>query len=72
VKNARVVLTGEIPSATELAARDGIVAEEPAQRPRQRSAQDYDGYYGRSYYRERPYYYSRRYNNSPFSFLFGW
>ena len=72
VKNARVVLTGEIASATELAARNGG-ENEPVQRPRRsRVSRDYDGEYGRSYYRERHYYYGRHYTNSPFSFLFGW
>lgn len=74
VKNARVVLSGEVPTATELAARNGtgdddIVAPEPTQRSRKSRARDYDDY-GRPYYRERTYY-GHRYGNSPFSVLFG-
>ncbi len=70
VKHARVVLTGEIPSGTELAARrdadDVIADEEPAPQPRKARHRDYG--YGRIYYRS---YYGRRYYRSPFSVLFG-
>jgi len=71
VKNARVVLTGDIPNSTELAARNGssndnaIFADEPVPRPRKQRAARYYGYdYGRSYY-------SRRYYGRGF-FPFGW
>jgi hypothetical protein len=73
VKNARVTLTGDLPSATELAARNGNNVEDaPAPRPRQSRRVSADDYFGRSYYyRERPYY-ARRYYGSPFPFPFGW
>ena len=74
VKNARVVLTGELPSATELTARHGsdvgngsIIAEEPAPRPRKsRSLRDDDGY--RLYSYREPYTVRRRFGPFPF----GW
>jgi hypothetical protein len=73
VKNARVTLTGDLPSATELAARNGDNNEEaPAPRPRKSRRVSADDYFGRSsYYRERPYY-ARRSYGSPFPFPFGW
>jgi hypothetical protein len=72
VKNARVVLNGDLPSATELAARNGDNNEDaPAPRPRQSRRVSADDYFGRSYYyRERPYYVRRGY--MPFPFPFGW
>ena len=72
VKNSRVVLTGELPSATELAARhgDNVAEETPARRPRKPRRVSADDYFGRSYYyRERPYYARRSYG---FPFPFGW
>ena len=69
VKNARVVLNGDIPSSNELVARsDSIIDDEPAAPPRSRRsrAQDYD-----SYDRGRPYYRPRNYG-TPFPFPFGW
>ena len=73
VKNARVVLSGDLPSATELAARHGdSVADAPAPRPRKPRRVSADDYFGRAYYyRERPYY-ARRSYGSPFPFPFGW
>ena len=73
VKNARVTLTGDLPSATELAARHGDNdADAPAPRPRKPRRVSADDYFGGSYYyRERPYY-ARRYYGSPFPFPFGW
>lgn len=72
VKNAHVVLTGEIPSATELAARHGDNGEDaPAPRSRKSRSRDYDFGARSYYYRERPYY-ARRYYGSPFPFPFGW
>jgi len=71
VQNAHVVLTGEVPSATELAARHGggdIIADEIAPRPRKSRVARADDY--RPYYRERPYY--RRHYGVPFFFPFGW
>jgi hypothetical protein len=68
VKNARVTLTGDLPSATELAARNGDINEDVPVR-RTRKSRDYDDG-GRSYYyRERPYYERRGYG---FPFPFGW
>ena len=73
VKNARVTLEGDLPSATELAARHGDNdGDVPAPRPRQSRRVSADDYFGRSsYYRERPYY-ARRSYGSPFPFPFGW
>ena len=70
VKNARVVLSGDLPSATELAARNGDNDAE-APRPRKPRRVSADDYFGRAYYRERPYYERRSYS-SPFPFPFGW
>ena len=73
VKNSRVVLTGELPSADELAARHGNNdADTPAPRARQSRRVSADDYFGRAYYyRERPYpYYARR--SYGFPFPFGW
>ena len=58
VKNARVTLTGDLPSATELAARNGNNdADAPAPRPRNAAPRQRRRYFGRAYYyRERPYY----------------
>jgi len=72
VKNARVVLNGDLPSATELAARHGDNDEDAsAPRPRKSRVTRDDGYdTGRSYYyRERPYDARRSYG---FPFPFGW
>ena len=71
VKNARVTLTGDLPSATELAARNGDNNEAaPEPRPRQSRRVSADDYFGHpSYYRERPYYARRSYG---FPFPFGW
>ena len=72
VKNAHVVLTGELPSASELAARhDDNDEDAPAPRARKPRSRDYDFGARSNYYRERPYY-VRRYYGSPFSHLFGW
>jgi L,D-transpeptidase catalytic domain len=69
VKNARVVLSGDLPSATELAARLGNGnAEAEAPRPRKPRRVSADDYFGGSY--ERPDSYARR--SSPFFFPFGW
>lgn len=69
VKNARVVLAGDLPTATELAARLGDnAAEAPAPRPRKPRRVSADDYFG-SIYREPPYYERR---SSPFFFPFGW
>ena len=71
VKNARVVLTGQAP--IQVAARSGdnaIATDEPEARPRKSRRISAEDYFGRSYYRERPYY-VRRYYGSPFSAIFG-
>jgi len=76
VKNAHVVLKGDLPSATDLAAHNGntvgdgsIIAEEPAPPParRSRSARYDDGY--RVYSYREPYFVRRRYG---MPFPFGW
>jgi len=72
VKNARVVLNGDLPSATELAARNSDNNEDaPAPRPRKsRVTRDYGYDTGSSYYyRERPYDARRSYG---LPFPFGW
>jgi len=75
MSNTRVVLTGEIPSATELAARqdsaDDDAAAAPVRRARKsRASRDYDdGARSFYYYRERPYYVRRSYG---MPFPFGW
>lgn len=68
VKNARVTLEGDIPSATELAALNG---DNDAEAPRTRQSRrvSADDYFGRAYYRARPYYARRNYG---FPFPFGW
>jgi len=70
VKNARVVLTGELPSATEVAARSGdsIMVDEPTSRPPSSRRQRADDYFGRL---TREPQYRRRYYGSPFSGFFG-
>ena len=73
VKNAHVVLTGEIPPPAQVAARsddNSIIADEPPPRPRKSRRLRADDYFGRSYYRERPYYVRRYYGG--FGFPFGW
>jgi hypothetical protein len=70
VKNARVTLTGDLPSATALAARFGDnSAEASAPRPRKPRTRDYDVDSRSDYYRDSPYYARRNYG---FPFLFGW
>ncbi len=65
VKNAHVVLTGELPSGTALAARKGtVLADEATTRPRKTRAARYDFF-------DHPYYNRRHYYGSPFSALFG-
>ncbi|MBI3703627.1 MAG: L,D-transpeptidase [Rhizobiales bacterium] len=68
VKNARVVLSGDLPSATELAARNGDNDAE-APRPRKPRRVSADDYFGRGYSSERPYHERRSYS---FPFPFGW
>ena len=73
VKNARGTLTGDLPSATELAARNGENNDDaPVRRTRRPRDWRDDDYAAHSYYyRERPYY-ARRSYGSPFPFPFGW
>jgi hypothetical protein len=76
VKNAHVVLSGDVPGANELVARgDSIIVDESA-RPPQRSRRSRgwrdDDYGGRSYYyRDQPFY-ARRSYGMPYPFPFGW
>jgi len=75
VKHSHVTLSGDLPSASELAARSGSADNDdvtvPVRRARKsRVTRDYGYDYGRSYYyRAQPFYARRNYG---FPFPFGW